>query len=290
MLSYRHAFHAANHADVLKHLTLIACLDYLGRKPVPYLYVDTHAGAGAYELDVGYAALNAEWAGGWQRLTAEVDAPLAVATPDLVKRYISLVDSFRQAVGDEAAYPGSPLLAASCLTPGSRAVFCELHPADHALLAERCQRDARLQIRREDGFSSLIALLPPPTRRGLVLIDPSYELAADYTRLVVALGDALKRFATGMYLVWYPILQRPEALGLPGHLAALATAAGRPWLDARLPVEATQPGARGMSGSGIFIVNPPYTLDAELRLLLPYLSARLSQADAGWSLKAGAEA
>ena len=132
MLSYRHAFHAANHADVLKHLTLIACLDYLGRKPVPYLYVDTHAGAGAYELDVGYAALNAEWAGGWQRLTAEVDAPLAVATPDLVKRYISLVDSFRQAVGDEAAYPGSPLLAASCLTPGSRAVFCELHPADHA--------------------------------------------------------------------------------------------------------------------------------------------------------------
>ena len=220
MLSYRHAFHAGNHGDVLKHLVLLACLDYLASKDKPYLYIDTHAGAGAYALDRGYAAMNCEWAAGIARLgtygkdhgfpgnhlglsssgnTEFLHAPLS--------RYLKTIENFSCAKAG-SWYPGSPALAAECLRPGDKAILCELHRSDHALLQESFKADRRFRVMKADGFTQLKAFLPPPSRRGLVLIDPSYELAQDYSSIVAALDDALSRFQTGIYLIWYPLLER----------------------------------------------------------------------------------
>jgi 23S rRNA (adenine2030-N6)-methyltransferase len=286
MLSYRHAFHAGNHADVFKHLALAECLRLLSRKDKGFLVVDTHAGAGAYALTEGYAAQNEEWAAGVGRLrSARGGADQAL--PGAVVAYLDLVDAYSasEGRGDGALYPGSPALIAGALRPQDRAVFCELHPADRELLAARFAADGRVRVRSEDGFAALKALLPPPTRRGLVFIDPSYELAEDYARVPAALSDGLRRFETGTFVVWYPLLERPEALALGSALRAAA--AGRPALDAALRVRSSAPGERGMAGSGLFVVNPPWTLSDTLRDCLPFL-ARVLAADGGadWTLEA----
>ena len=271
MLSYRHAFHAGNHADVLKHFVLICLLRHLALKDKAFWVIDTHAGAGAYGLDAGYATKNGEFEGGIARLWPHTGLPAALTD------YLDLVRAMNPA-GKPSFYPGSPYLAAKLLRPQDRLRLFEMHPTDVELLGKTFQGDKRVQVTRGDGFAGLKALLPPPSRRGLVLIDPSYEDKGDYTRVVEALKDSLKRFPTGTYAVWYPILSRPEARRLPERLRALR---GVEWLDVSLSLHKASTGEPGMSGSGMFVVNPPWTLGATLRDCMPTLKSVLATADSG---------
>ncbi len=285
MLSYRHAFHAGNHADVLKHLVLVCALDYLLQKAdKPLLYVDTHSGPGTSDLRGAMAAKNAEYAGGVGRLqdADAVPAPLA--------RYLSLLRQFNPG-GGTTHYPGSPALArtlmlASAGTASARRLeLCEMHPADHAQLKAWARGDRRVHVHREDGFARLKALLPPLERRALVLIDPPYELIDDYRKVGTALREALRRFATGVYLVWYPLLALPEARALPGSLARL----GDDWL--RVELEVSEPAPRGMYGSGVFVINPPWPLQGQLEDCRRELESRLcAQGARGLTVTSGATA
>ncbi len=286
MFSYRHAFHAGNHADVLKHLTLIACLRHLMRKNTPLTLVDTHAGAGAYRLDGEAARTSGEAQAGVLRLRDALDA--AGAQPAAaVADYLALIAGFNRAPQGGSAwrtYPGSPLLMHALMTEAARAPvhdrlrLFELHPTDAPALQARIGRlnaGRQVTMARQDGFEGLKALLPPPaapggSRRALVLIDPSYEIKSDYARAAAAVQDSLKRFATGVYLVWHPIIPRPEAHGLPRRLRTLAQQAGRGWLHATLHIGAA-PQAAGLSASGMFVINPPHTLKAALDQALPQL-------------------
>jgi len=280
MLSYRHAFHAGNHADVLKHFVLVCLLRHLAQKDKPFWVIDTHAGAGAYGLDAGYAAKNAEFAEGIGRLLDKAELPTALAD------YVDLVRGMN-AGGKLSFYPGSPYLAAKLLRPQDRLRLFEMHPTDVDLLGKTFQNDKRVIVTRGDGFAGLRALLPPPPRRALVLIDPSYEDKADYSRVVEAVKDSLKRFPTGTYAIWYPQLARPEARRLPERLRALKDVA---WLDASLSVRKPATGEPGMSGSGVFVVNPPWTLAGTLRECLPALKSALALDDnAGFHLETSAE-
>jgi 23S rRNA (adenine2030-N6)-methyltransferase len=264
MLSYRHGFHAGNHADVLKHLVLVQLLDYLGAKDKSFWYVDTHAGAGRYPLHSGFAASRGESATGIARLW-DAD-PLALGRPLL--RYLELVRALNPG-GSLRHYPGSPWLARACLRPRDRMWLHEMHPADYAVL-EKSFRDSPVpaSVADGDGFVALKSLLPPQPRRALIVIDPSYELKSDYSRLISALRDALSRFATGVYLVWYPMIARREAHDLPRRLEAVA---GGKWL--RVTLQPRSPGseAGGLYGSGVFVINPPHTLRPALDSCMPRL-------------------
>jgi 23S rRNA (adenine2030-N6)-methyltransferase len=282
MLSYRHAFHAGNHADVLKHLILVQLIRYLGQKEKPFWLIDTHAGAGAYSLEEGYATRLGEFQHGIGRLWERSDLPAAV------KDYVEQV---RVLNGDGALrlYPGSPWIASQLLRPQDKLRLFELHSTDGELLAENfSDLHNQVQVTLGDGFKGLKALLPPPPRRALVLIDPSYETASDYSGVVSALEEALRRFPTGTYALWYPLLSRPESRRLPELLKALPAAK---WLDATLSVEASRGVGPGMHGSGMFIINPPWTLEATLKETLPWLSEVLAQQDgAHFTLDARGEA
>ena len=293
MFSYRHAFHAGNHADVLKHLALIATLRHLMRKDGPLTLVDTHAGAGIYRLDSDAAQTSGEALEGIARLQSfsnQNQAPALsgqapAATEDVagaLADYLAVVASFNRAPGAWRVYPGSPLIMHALMTEPARAAvhdrlkLFELHPTDiQALNAHVAQLDAGRQVAvaRQDGFDALKALLPPPaaaggSRRALVLIDPSYEIKSDYAQVAAAVQDALRRFATGVYMVWYPVIARPEAHGLPRRLKTVAQQAGRGWLNATLHIGAAPDGA-GLTASGLFVVNPPHTLKAALQQALP---------------------
>jgi len=265
MLSYRHAFHAGNHADVLKHLMLGEVIDYFNRKDAPYWYVDTHAGAGRYATDSDEANKVGEIHEGLGRLAGWPDAPGAIA------RYLKRVGAD---TGIGRFYPGSPEIASNEMRAQDGLRLFELHPADGQRLSRHFEREGkRVQVKAQDGFSGLKAVLPPPTRRGLILIDPSYEIKDDYEIVVKAVDDSLKRFATGCYLIWYPVLPRPESRKLAARLQKLCE--GRfSWLHARLDVRALQPQG-GMSGSGMFVINPPYVLHDTMAQVLPTLVDRL---------------
>ena len=249
MLSYRHAFHAGNHADVLKHFIEVQLLRYLAQKDKPFWYIDTHAGAGCYALDSGYATQNAECESGIARLWRCDDLPASLA------EYVELVKRLNPD-GLLKLYPGSPLVALGLLREQDRMRLFELHPSDSEILQENfAGHGARVLIQTADGFGALKALLPPPPRRALVLIDPPYEDKQDYRRVVVALNEGLKRFAGGVYAVWYPQLQRADAQQLPAQLRQLPV---KSWLHAALSVRAPGADGFGMHGSGMFILNPPW--------------------------------
>jgi 23S rRNA (adenine2030-N6)-methyltransferase len=267
MLSYRHAFHAGNHADVLKHFVQVCLMRYLARKDKPFWVIDTHAGAGAYGLDAGYAAQNAEWESGIARLWERADLP-----PEL-SDYVEMVRGMNPE-GRLNFYPGSPWLAWKLLRPEDRLRLFELHPTDVDLLGKTfMDTDKRVIVTQGDGFAGLKSLLPPPPRRALVLMDPSYEDKRDYGRVVEALKDSLTRFATGTYALWYPLLQRPEAQRLPERLHAIKAE----WLDVTLSVARPSKDGFGMHGSGLFIINPPWTLKDTLKACMPVLKASLAQ-------------
>lgn len=268
MLSYRHAFHAGNHADVLKHLVEVQLLRYLAQKDKPFWYIDTHAGAGCYALDSGYAAQNVEYESGIARLWKRDDLPASLAD------YVALVKSINPD-RQMKLYPGSPLLALHLLRTQDRLRLFELHPADSEILQQNLSAEgARVLVQSADGFGALKALLPPPPRRALVLIDPSYEDKQDYRRVVSALGEGLKRFASGVYAVWYPQLQRAEAKQLPEQLKQLPV---KRWLHVALSVQAAGKDGFGMHGSGLFVLNPPWTLYGVLQEAMPYLIKQLAQ-------------
>ena len=283
MLAYRHAFHAGNHADVLKHLTLVALLRHLNLKDKAYRVVDTHAGAGAYALGGRHAQQRREFAGGIARLWGRNDLPPAV------QDYVDLV---RQHNGEGALrhYPGSPEIARALMRPHDELRLFELHATDHGQLAGRMRSDARVVVRAADGFAALKTQLPPPSRRALVLVDPSYEIKTDYTRTLAALREALARFAEGVVLVWLPQLQLIEAARLPARLKAAATGlAPKGWLLARLTVARGDARGFGLLGSQVFVANPPHTLGATLRQSLPWLAEVLAEdgARASWACDSG---
>ncbi len=268
MLSYRHAFHAGNHADVLKHFIEVQLLRYLAQKDKPYWYIDTHAGAGCYELDTGYATQNAEFESGIARLWNRDDLPAPLHD------YVALVKKLNPA-GELKLYPGSPLIAHELLREQDRMRLFELHPTDHEILQENFAADSRrVLLQKADGFGALKALLPPPPRRALVLIDPPYEEKQDYQRVGTALNEGLKRFANGVYAVWYPQLQRSESRQLPQQLKQLEV---KSWLHVSLNVQTPSAEGFGMHGSGMFILNPPWTLHDELKQVMPYLVQVLGQ-------------
>ncbi|MCP5268928.1 MAG: 23S rRNA (adenine(2030)-N(6))-methyltransferase RlmJ [Zoogloeaceae bacterium] len=272
MLSYRHAFHAGNHADVLKHLVLVQLVDYMAQKDKSFWVIDTHAGAGLYALDVGHATKLAEHEGGISRLWQRDDLPPAVAA------YVDQVRPLNPK-GELTAYPGSPWIVWQMLRSEDRLRLFELHGTDVKLLADNFHAAGRrVMVTQGDGLAGLKALLPPPPRRALALIDPSYELAADYRNVVKTLEASLERFPTGTYAVWYPILAKPEAKALPEKLKALAA---KSWLNVTLSVRKQPPGVFGMPGSGMFIINPPWTLEKTLSETMPWLTKALAEPEGG---------
>ncbi|MBU0621915.1 MAG: 23S rRNA (adenine(2030)-N(6))-methyltransferase RlmJ [Gammaproteobacteria bacterium] len=268
MLSYRHAFHAGNHADVLKHFVELQLLRYLAQKDKPFWYIDTHAGAGCYELDSEYAGKNAEYESGIARLWHAADLPASLA------EYVAMVKYFNPE-GVLHLYPGSPLVALDSMREQDRLRLFELHPSDFDILEQNfAGHDTHVLMQKADGFGALKALLPPPPRRALVLIDPPYEEKQDYQRVVSALKEGLRRFATGTYAVWYPQLQRSESQQLPDQLRQLPV---KSWLHVALSVQRPSLDGFGMHGSGMFVINPPWTLHATLQEVMPVLASRLGQ-------------
>lgn len=274
MLSYRHGFHAGNHADVLKHWVLTLCIDYLKQKEKPFHVIDTHAGAGQYSLHDKLATQTREAESGILALW-----PQRKELPEEFASYLALLEPDHQ--GRLKYYPGSPMLAYRQLRRGDRLRVTEQHTTDFAAL-EKLFRDKRqVDVVQADGFTQLKAWLPPVTQRALVIIDPSYELKSDYDAVVNAVQESVRRFPAGMYLIWYPLL----ANGLTQKMKnRLKQAGARDWLDVSLQVQA-EPEAHGMFGSGMFVINPPWVLQAQLEAGLPTLVAALGQVGcAGFAL------
>ncbi|GHT91190.1 ribosomal RNA large subunit methyltransferase J [Spirochaetia bacterium] len=284
MLSYRHGFHAGNAADVLKHMVLIFCLDHLAQKEKPWLCIDTHAGAGSYPLCEGFAAKNREWEKGVGRLPGVPGAPDHRQMPAAIRRYMELT-----APGGAApVYAGSPEIIRRLLRQQDRACCFELHPEDFAALQGLLGEDRRFTLRREDGFAGLKGLLPPPSRRGLIFIDPVYEVKDDYTLLPRILSGALKRFPTGTYIIWYPLLHdagRDTAVSFRETLLNLFNG-NRLGIELYTAPKDSPPenSPRGMYGSGLIIFNPPWTLKHVMEESLPHLGKIMGIGKDGWFL------
>ena len=278
MFSYRHAFHAGSHADILKHLTLIHLVEYLQEKPGALTIVDTHAGAGIYSLQDGFSTVSKEADGGIFRLHQYIETCIRANTPvpESIQEYWKYIDA-ENVEGQLTTYPGSPFILARLLRPQDRLKLFELHPKEIDILRHNIgelKNSKQIDIYAEDSFARLKGLLPPPSRRGLVLIDPSYEDKQDYRYLELAMEEALQRFATGCYAIWYPAISRRESAALPDRLKKIATLHKRSWLHAELRVE-NAPGERRLQASGMFIINPPWTLEKQLAQALPTLTKAL---------------
>jgi 23S rRNA (adenine2030-N6)-methyltransferase len=267
MLSYRHAFHAGNHADVLKHFVFERVLNYFIQKDKPFWIIDTHAGAGLYKLDNKFSQKNAEFENGISKFYGKENLP------EHLKSYIGIIKEIN-AKNLLAIYPGSPYLAKQFLRDGDKMRLFELHPSDFKLLRENfSDQEHQTSIQLLDGFAGLKSCLPPLTKRGLVLIDPPYELKEDYQLVVNSIKDSLNRFATGTYMIWYPLIQRPEPLAMVEKLKLL----NKDWLNVTLSVESPNDDGFGMFGSGMFVINPPWTLPKILKETMPYLTTTLAQ-------------
>ena len=269
MLSYRHAFHAGSPADVLKHLTWIQILDYMTRKDKPFMVVDTHAGAGMYLLDSDMARKTGEWATGigklWLQHTSE--------RPEAVARYLEVIAAANSGEA-RTHYPGSPWISGHCTRNIDLLRFFELHSTDAPLLAQALRfAQKRTQITQADGLTGLKALMPPLSRRAAVLIDPAYEDKTDYGKVIQTLRDALQRFANGTYVLWYPELARRESVELPERLLKLGAAN---WLHVTLSTQPPATDGLGMTGSGLFIINPPWNLPQVLETTMPWLAEQLA--------------
>jgi 23S rRNA (adenine2030-N6)-methyltransferase len=271
MLAYRHAFHAGNHADVLKHLVYSLVLRHMNLKDKGYRVIDTHAGAGGYALKGDYAQQAGEFADGIGRLWGRDDLPPALAD------YVGLVRQFNPG-GTLAQYPGSPAFAQMLLRGQDQLRLFELHPTEHRILDSYLGGEPGIETRLVDGFAALHKQLPPPTRRGVVLIDPPYELKVDYNKVLAAVRDSLKLFAEAVIIVWVPQLQLLDAANLPQRLRATAQAqAKKGWLQARLTVAQPVERGFGLLGSSVFVINPPHTLREALAAELPWLAQTLAQ-------------
>ena len=264
MLSYLHGYHAGNHADVLKHTVLTALFARLVAKDKPVRYIDTHAGAGGYDLRAPAAQRNREHEGGIGKLWDERDAPSAVA------RLLTLARAFNGG-GALKRYPGSPWLARESLRPIDDLFLFELHPAEHRSLKKACAADRRVKVLRDDGLTACIGLVPPPSKRALTFVDPSYELHDEHRQVVDALEKLYKRFATGVFAIWYPVIERRWVERYERALRAAGIAA----LSTYELCIARERREGGLVGSGLFVVNAPWQLDQELGEALPWLAERL---------------
>ena len=272
MLSYRHAFHAGNPADILKHLVLIEVLDYLAQKDKPLTYIDTHAGAGKYSLGSPEARKNQEFSAGFDRLTGN-----AKLHPS-IDRFLKLVLRFRKEKNSKI-YPGSPLLALQLLRDFDTAWFFELHPTDFELLEQTIAGYASVHARKEDGFHGLLGLLPPASRRGCVLIDPPYEIKSDFGKVIDTLIDAHRRFSTGTYLLWYPIVDRKRVNYLEKRL--LESGIGKISLfELQTQADNLSP---HMTGSGMICINAPWGLQEKMADILPLLASLLATGEGSGS-------
>lgn len=271
MLSYRHGFHAGNFADVLKHMVLIQVLDYMKQKEKSIRIIDTHAGAGVYKLNGAQAQKNREFENGISRLWPLKQTPTAVA------RYTDLVRDLNEH-GQLQIYPGSPLLVRKLMREQDRLFLHELHPADFQFLRD-CMRDHKnIKVVNEDGFAGLQALLPPPDRRALVLLDPSYEVKSDYQHLIKQVVQAHKRFSTGTFAIWYPVVlrQRIDEMEL-----ALQKSGIKNIQLMELGLQPDNP-EHGMTSSGMIVINPPWTLWGEMEEALPWLADQLGESGQGF--------
>ncbi len=278
-MNYRHAFHAGNFADVAKHALLARVLAYLMRKPAALRFVDTHAGIGRYDLASGEASRTGEWRSGIGA-PALWDAPPPVA--ELLTPYLGAVGP-RDPEGRPLSYPGSPALAQALLRPHDRIALCEFHPADAETLRIVMGRDPRITMMRRDGYAALNALLPPPERRGLVLIDPPFEEPDEFDRLLSAFLAAYRKWPTGTYLLWYPIKDRTAVTRFADALQAAVIPR---ILQIHLFVGNRPGDETGLGGIGLIAVNPPHVLRVEAEALLPFLTDALGRSqEAGWSCR-----
>lgn len=267
-MNYRHAFHAGNFADVLKHAVLARIVRYLRQKEGAFRVIDTHAGPGAYDLAGEQAQKTGEWRGGIGRVA---DAPLPKQAAELLEPYLSVVRGLNPQ-GRIATYPGSPLLVRRLLRPRDRLTAIELHPEDAEELRKLFADDFQTRVIHLDGWLALGAQVPPKEKRGLVLVDPPFEQAEDWDRLLAGLLQARKRWPGGTYALWYPIKDRAAVARFRQQLAQAQIAK---ILDISLEV-GMAPGETRLAGCGMAVINPPYTLEAEMRTLLPVLCGLLA--------------
>lgn len=268
-MNYRHAFHAGNFADVLKHAVLALVVEHLKQKPAPFRVIDTHAGAGRYDLSGAEARRTGEWRGGIGRLVeARLDADVAA----MLAPYLEAVRAGNDDPVGITSYPGSPLVARRLLRRGDQLVANELHPEDHAVLQATFAGDPQVKVLALDGWTALKSLLPPRERRGVILVDPPFEEAGDLYRLADGLREAIRRFETGIYLLWYPIKDPKRLRPFQARLAGLGLPRS---IVAELMIRRAVDPDR-LNGCGLVIVNPPYLLRDRLDRLLPVLADLLA--------------
>jgi 23S rRNA (adenine2030-N6)-methyltransferase len=277
-MNYRHAFHAGGFADVIKHIVLVRILTHLQDKPAPFRVIDTHAGAGVYDLTSDEARRGGEWLTGIARL---MQARFSEAALPLIAPYLDIVRSFNPG-RDLVAYPGSPLIARALLRPQDRLTACEVEPKARKRLIDALRRDTQARVVDLDGWVALPAFVPPKERRGLVLIDPPYEAKNEFERIAESFAQAFAKWPTGSFLLWYPVKSRRATDSLARHVTEL-TSAGTP-LGKCLRLEfsvAPQIAEAGLTSTGLLIVNPPWTLAGELKAILPELEKPLGRGGAG---------
>jgi len=277
-MNYRHAYHAGNFADVVKHAVLVRLIEYLKQKDKAFRVLDTHAGLGLYDLTSAEAQKTGEWRGGIGLL---LDATLAPKAQALLSPYIDTVRALNPD-GGLSRYPGSPLVARRLLRRQDRLSAVELHPEDAERLRAFFEGDFQVRVMHLDGWLALGAHLPPKEKRGLVLVDPPFEAEGEFARMVEGLRRAHRRWPGGIYALWYPIKDRAPVAAFRNGLAASGISK---ILDIRFEARGPSPEPR-LDGSGMVVVNPPFTLEGELRILLPELQRLLAQDDkANWSLQ-----
>ena len=277
-MNYRHAFHAGGFADVIKHIVLVRILTYLQDKQAPFRVIDTHAGAGVYDLTSEEARRGAEWLTGIARV---MQARFSEATLPLIAPYLDIVRAFNPQ-RDITVYPGSPLIARALLRPQDRLTACEVEPKARKQLIDALRRDTQARVVDLDGWTALPAFVPPKERRGLVLIDPPYEQKDEFERLAEGFTEAFAKWPTGSYMLWYSVKSRRATDTLAGHVAQAVGAGATPGKALRLEFSvAPQTAEAGLVSAGLLIVNPPWTLAGELKAILPELEKPLGQGGSG---------
>ncbi|HIF9435178.1 TPA: 23S rRNA (adenine(2030)-N(6))-methyltransferase RlmJ [Photobacterium damselae] len=265
MLSYRHSFHAGNHADVVKHIVQSLILDALKQKDKPFVYHDTHSGVGRYDLQDERSEKTGEYKDGIAKIWQQHDLPAEIQS------YLDAITALNK--GDVLRYyPGSPRVARAQIREQDRMVLTELHPNDFPLLLQEFRGDRQVKMFKEDGFARLKASLPPKERRGVVLIDPPYELKHEYMDVVNAIKDSYQRWATGTYAIWYPVVYRENITKMIKGLENLGI---RKILQIELGV-APDSDERGMTASGMIVINPPWKLESQMQAILPWLQQAIA--------------
>jgi 23S rRNA (adenine2030-N6)-methyltransferase len=277
-MNYRHAFHAGGFADVIKHIVLVRILLHLQDKPAAFRVIDSHAGAGIYDLTSEEARRGGEWLTGIARI---MQARFSETALPLIKPYLDIVRAFNPQAA-LVAYPGSPLIARALLRPQDRLTACEVEPLARKHLIDALRRDTQARVVDLDGWVALPAFVPPNERRGLVLVDPPYEQKDEFERVADGFAEAFAKWPTGSYLLWYPVKSRRATDTLARHVAGIAGSARPPGKCLRLEFSvAPQAAGAALTSAGLLIVNPPWTLASELKAILPELEKPLGQGGAG---------